>query len=299
MTNDGVCPICSGKNLEIYMEDEERIITFSVLGPSRIDVSPGRILRCLSCRFGFRQARPSDEDLGRLYEQLDMELYEAESQGRSRTARRQLKVVERYARPPGRILDIGCASGLFLRCAVNAGWEVEGIEPCDPLVRKAKEHLGAQARIHSSTLQVAPLARASFDVVTLWDVLEHVPDVIDFLNYAGSLLKSGRGYLFANVPDLDSIQARLLRSKWPLLLPEHLNYFNRESLRLCGAKAGLQWIGSFRRLANFSLRYILFRLQQHCIPGASFVFRSLENSGVKNLIVPVPLGEICGVWRSS
>jgi SAM-dependent methyltransferase len=284
--------------VEIYVEDQERVITPSALGPSRTDVSPGRILRCQSCRFGFRQARPNDEELGQLYVQLDSGLYETESQGRSTTARRQLKIIERYARHPGRVLDVGCASGLFLRCALDAGWHVEGIEPCEPLAEKARENLGAEARVHSSILQEARLPEASFDVVTLWDVLEHVPNPVAFLGFAGSLLKSG-GYLFANVPDIDSIQARVFGRRWPLLLPEHLNYFNSGSLRLCGTKADLQWSRSLRRPASFSLNYIFYRLEQHRVPGVSVSSGLIRALGIKDLTLPIPLGEICGVWRQA
>ena len=190
----------------------------------------------------------------------------------------------------------GCASGLFLRRAKDAGWEVEGIEPCEPLARKAQECLGAEARIHPTTLQTTPLPAGCFDVVTLWDVLEHVANPIAFLRHAGSLLKSG-GYLFANVPNLDSVQARVFGRKWPLLLPEHLNYFNTRSLQLCGTKADLHWTGSFQRPAMFSLSYILHRLEQHRIPGVSLSSGLIRALGIKDLMLPIPLGEICGVWR--
>jgi SAM-dependent methyltransferase len=291
-----VCPLCSAKALEVYLEDRGPALTLSALGPSRGDVSVGRILRCQSCHFAFRQTRPSDEQLTQLYEQLDIRLYESESEGRTRSARRQLPIVQRFVTPPGSVLDIGCASGLFLRCAMDAGWEVEGMEPCEALAQKARETLGPKARIHCTTLQAAQLPTTSFDVVTLWDVLEHVPEPTTFLRLAGSLLKSG-GYLFANVPDLDSIQARVLKSRWPLLLPEHLNYFNSTSLQMCGKKSGLQWVQSCQRSATFSLGYVLYRLQQHRIPGTPLVHRLVNSLGLGNFIIPVPSGEICGVWR--
>jgi SAM-dependent methyltransferase len=271
-------------------------MTLFALGPSRTELSPGKILRCRSCRFGFRQLRPSDEQLAQLYEQLDTKVYDLETKGRSRSATRQLKLVERYAKNRGRLLDVGCTSGLFLKRAMDAGWEVEGVEPCNAHCQKARALLGSHVRIHQTTLQGAQLRTSSFDVVTLWDVLEHVPNPIGFLSLAGSLLKP-RGFMFANVPNLDSIQGCLLGAKWPLLLPEHLNYFNRQSLRMCGMKAGLQWLGSFRRLANFSLGYIFFRLQQHRIPGVSLSYRCIRALEINDLILPIPLGEICGVWR--
>jgi SAM-dependent methyltransferase len=205
-------------------------------------------------------------------------------------------MVERYTHPPGRLLDVGCASGRFLRRAIDAGWKGEGVEPCETLVRKARQVLGSEAQVHFATLQAAPIAKAAFDVVTLWDVLEHVTDPIGFLGLVSSLLKPG-GLLFANVPNLDSIQARLLRSKWPLLLPEHLNYFNLNSLKKCSASSGLHWIDSCGRSAAFSLGYVFYRLRQHGVPGSSLAFRLVNKAGIRNLTIPVPLGEICGVWK--
>lgn len=198
---------------------------------------------------------------------------------------------------PGRILDIGCASGFFLQHAKEANWDIAGIEPSEVLYTKAREVLGPTAEIQCTTLQLSHLPLLSFDVVTLWDVLEHVPNPVDFLRLAGSFLKAG-GYLFANVPNLDSIQARILGRKWPLLLPEHLNYFKSNSLQMCGKKAGLRWVESCQRSAAFSLGYILYRLRQHRIAGTSLAHRLVNNLSISELIIPVPLGEICGVWWS-
>ena len=296
MISDGACPICSSTTVELYREDQGCMLTSTNLGPSRGEISSGRILRCVSCRFGFSQVRPNEKQLGQMYEHMEMGLYESESTGRSISALRQLKIVERYATPPRRLLDIGCASGLFLRRAIDAGWKGEGIEPCEPLVRRARQVLGSEARVHYATLQSASITEAAFDVVTLWDVLEHVSDPIGFLALAGSLLKRG-GVLFANVPNLDSIQARLLGAKWPLLLPEHFNYFNQNSLKMCGARSGLHWIDSCRRSAAFSLVYLFYRLRQHGVPGSSLAYRLVDNVRFRNLTISVPLGEICGVWK--
>lgn len=291
-----LCPLCGGKSFDVYTDESNQRMTPSALGPSRTELSPGKILRCRNCRFGFRQLRPSDEQLARLYKQLDTRVYDSEIEGRSRSAVGQLKIVQQYANNTGRLLDIGCASGLFLKCAVDAGWQAEGIEQSHTHCQTARRILDSNVQIHYSTLQGAHLPTASFDVVTLWDVLEHITDPIGFLDLAGSLLRPG-GFLFANVPNLDSIQARLLRSKWPLLLPEHLNYFNLDSLKICGARSGLHWIDSRRRAAGFSLGYVFYRLRQHGVPGSSLVFRLVNSVGIRNLTIRVPLGEICGVWK--
>jgi len=288
------CPLCASEDLETYSDDEDRKLAASDLGSSRQNVSHGKILRCRACRFGFRQSRPADDELSALYRKLDPKVYEKESQGRLNTAQRHLKIVQRYV-TGGRLLDVGCASGGFLSCAADAGWTVVGVEPAEVLCARAEEMLRGRGEVLCLTLQQANLPLSSFDALTLWDVLEHVPDPRAFLKHCASLLKPG-GYLFANVPDLDSLQARLLRERWPLLLAEHLNYFNRRSLNLCGELAALRWVKFGRRPASFSVEYVLYRLAQHGVPGASLSHKFAGKTFLGEICIPAFLGESYGVW---
>jgi len=289
------CPICESSHLEIYSTDEDKKLAATALGSSRQDVSHGKILRCRACRFGFCQTRPAEKELCSLYRELDSKVYERESRGRFKTAKRHLKIVQHYA-SGGKLLDVGCASGAFLRCAADAGWDVTGVEPAQVLYSKAKEKLADRGKVICATLQEASLPIACFNAVTLWDVLEHVPDPIEFMKTCGRLLKPG-GCLFVNVPDLDSLQARLLRERWPLLLAEHLNYFNRDSLNICAERAQLQWLHFGQRAASFSVEYILYRLAQHRVPTVAFIRKIFGGSALARISVPVFLGEIYGVWK--
>jgi SAM-dependent methyltransferase len=169
------------------------------------------------------------------------------------------------------------------------------VEPARGLCARARTILGGHGEVYCATLQKAALPESSFDVVTLWDVLEHVTDPVQFVRLCTALLKPG-GYLFANVPDLDSFQARVMGRRWPLLLPEHFNYFTRESLELCGKKAGLNLRAFGRRPAFFSLDYFLYRLWQHEIPGSTIARTLAKKLRADLLLIPVHLGETYGVW---
>jgi 2-polyprenyl-3-methyl-5-hydroxy-6-metoxy-1,4-benzoquinol methylase len=291
------CPLCSGEKIEIYISATGGALAADSLGSSRINVSYGKILRCRSCRFVFSEFRPADEELHTLYRAMDPTVYEKEMSGRRQTAERHLKMMERYI-STGNLVDVGCASGSFLAAAVAAGWVVTGVEPSKVLASHAKEALRGHGEVHCSTLQEANLVSASFDALTLWDVLEHVTDSVSFLGDCVRLLKPG-GYLFANVPDISSIQARLLGKRWPLLLAEHLNYFDRDTLKLCGEKAGLRWVAFNRRPASFTLEYILFRLSQHRIPASAFGHRMVQRNLLGNVNIPIYLGETFVVWTRS
>jgi SAM-dependent methyltransferase len=288
------CPLCASGDVETYSNGEDRTLAASDLGSSRKDVSHGRIVRCRTCRFGFRALRPAEEEISTLYRELDASVYEKESLGRAKTAKRHLRIVQRYTRT-GRLLDVGCASGAFLCSAADAGWSVVGVEPAEVLCAKARQLLGGRGEVLCSPLQHADLPPASFDALTLWDVLEHVPNPLAFMRHCMSLLKPS-GYLFANVPDLDSLQARFLGERWPLLLAEHLNYFNRGSLRLCGELAHLRLVELGRRPASFSLEYVFYRLAQHGIPGATLGHTIASRSLLNKICIPTFLGESYGVW---
>jgi SAM-dependent methyltransferase len=291
------CPLCSGGKIEIYIDAKGGPLAADALGSSRTNVTHGKILRCQSCRFVFSEFRPADEELHTLYRQMDPTVYEKEAPGRLKTAERHLKMVGRHI-SGGRLVDVGCASGSFLAVAAEAGWSVTGIEPSETLARHAKEALRGRGEVYCSTLQEANLARASFDALTLWDVLEHVTDPVSFLGDCAGLLKPG-GHLFANLPDISSIQARLLGERWPLLLAEHLNYFDRDTLRLCGEKVGLQWVAFDRRPASFTLEYILYRLSQHRIPASDLAYRMVQHNALGNVSLPIYLGETFAVWTRS
>jgi len=290
-----VCPVCGASETEVYFEDTHQILDPSAIGSSRMVISPGRILRCRRCRFGFREMRASTEQLHELYRQMDPKVYESESEGRNRTARRHLQIV-RLQVASGRLLDIGCASGLFLSHAVQTGWDVTGVEPNEKLCEQARERLEGRAELHCGTLQSVAL-EGKFQAITLWDVLEHVPDPNAFLLACCRLLHPN-GFLFLNVPDLDSPQARILKRRWPLLLPEHLNYFNRPSLRLCAEHAHLMPIRFGRRYAWFSMNYVAYRVAQHEILGAKILKQSA--SGILGrILLPIPLGELYSVLKIS
>jgi SAM-dependent methyltransferase len=281
----------------LFLAGEDHEIVPESVGSSRTLLSHGTILRCGACGLGFRRFRPRPDQLAQLYREADDAMYEAEVENRRRTALRHRRLVEKFAASPGSVLDGGCASGAFLRIMRDAGWKIAGVEPSASQFRRAVCALGEDAMIQQCTLEVARLG-AEFDVVTLWDVLEHVTEPREFLQCAASHLKAG-GLLVMNVPRIDSIMARLLGRRWPLLLPEHLNYFTLTSLKICGRAAGLQMIHAGQRPATFSLRYCLFRASQHHIPGASIGKNLSERLLLGDLCLPVWLGEAFAVFQKS
>jgi SAM-dependent methyltransferase len=291
------CPLCAGNNLKLYLKGSPHALDLSAFGSSRTELSCGTILRCANCSLAFTETRPSAEQLQGLYRNMDTAVYESETAGRVRTAQRHLKILHRYAAGPGRLLDVGCASGRFLDACARAGWSAVGIEPSEMLSAQARQLLAGRATVLAATLQDAALDRASFDAVTMWDVLEHVTDPAQFFQTALSLVKPG-GLIAANVPNLDSLPARVLGRRWPLLLPEHLNYFNPASLRTFGRHGDVTLEELGVRPVNFTLGYVFHRVSQHA-PQLSGLSARVSRSGLRNRVVPVWMGELYAIWRKA
>jgi len=289
-----ICPLCGGNEITIHIDAKGGTLAADALGSSRTTVEHGKVLRCQSCQFVFSEFRPADEELHTLYREMNPAVYEKEAPGRLKTAQRHLKKVQQHI-AGGNLVDVGCASGSFLKVAAEAGWNVTGVEPSEVLANLAKKMLDGSGTVYCATLQEANLPAHSFDALTLWDVLEHVTDPVAFLTSCADLLKPG-GYLFANLPDISSLQARVMGERWPLLLAEHLNYFDRKTLTRCGERAGLEWVAYSRRPATFTLGYVLYRLSQHRIPATGLAHRMVEDNALGSLSIPVYLGETFAVW---
>ena len=152
-----------------------------------------------------------------------------------------LDFMEQYRRPPGRLVDVGCGKGEFLRVAQSRGWSVTGVESSAPMAEFARKNTDAQ--VYCDPLAAVPIAEASADIVTLNMVLEHVDQPHRFLDVVCRWLRPG-GILFVEVPNMDSLMLacgrwyfRLRGLNWaphlsPLHPPYHSYGYNRRSLEV-------------------------------------------------------------------
>ncbi|MFO1326922.1 MAG: class I SAM-dependent methyltransferase [Rubrivivax sp.] len=166
--------------------------------------------------------------------------YVGQEAARRAHARRKLWALRHL--PPrlpraGRLLDVGCAAGFFLAEA-RAFYQVQGVELSEWSSAYARERLNLP--VFTGTLQQAALPAGHFDVVTLWDVIEHVPDPVPLLAEAARVLAPG-GRLVLSTGDWGSAYARRRGEHWHLMTPPwHLSFFTRDSLTQAAARAGLR-----------------------------------------------------------
>jgi len=149
----------------------------------------------------------------------------------------RVRFVKRLKRG-GALLDIGCASGHFLGCAAEAGFEVEGIEVSEYAVRQGRERLGLS--IEQGTIETVSFPSARFDVITMWHVFEHFADPVGSLQNAARWLKPD-GVLVVECPNSGSFDARKYGTEWAgWRIPYHLWHFTPKSLGKVFERAGFE-----------------------------------------------------------
>ncbi|MFH1539163.1 MAG: class I SAM-dependent methyltransferase, partial [bacterium] len=183
------------------------------------------ILRCDSCGFVFSDSPFTPEQLLDAYSQVVDERYTRERPARMATFRRSMDLIGRHAER-GRVLDVGCYTGFFLEVCRNRGWEVAGVEPSHWAVERARSR---GLDIFRGSLHEADFPEKHFDLITLWDVLEHFPNPREAVRLVNRLLRPG-GRLFLTTFDISSRPARLLGPRYPMLARAHVSYFSTETL---------------------------------------------------------------------
>ena len=235
MPEAATCWVCGGQSWRLFKEStlngnissEDFKITDARYGHT------GRIEECVGC--GFRQVTDVDSVL-KFYEALEDTAYDQGREQRGLQARKIIETVLRYKKG-GRLLDVGAASGILLEQAAQLGFEGEGVEPSRSLAKSAQE---AGLKVHLGTFP-HPAITGRYDVITLIDVIEHVPCPIPLLKDIGAHLKpDGVGVL--TTPDIRSLVARMLGARWWHLRVAHIGYFDRKTIRRALEAAGLELI---------------------------------------------------------
>jgi len=157
----------------------------------------------------------------------------------------------------GALLDMGCSSGAFLESLKSEPWNLHGIEMSPEAARTAEARSGAQVFV--GDILDAPFPRESFDVITCFDVLEHLYKPREVMARVGEWLKPG-GIFYVLVPNVDSAEARVFGSYWHgLEMPRHLFHYSPTSLKFLAELAGLREVSIETRrnpAVGTSLRYV-------------------------------------------
>ncbi len=253
-----------------------------------------QIVQCQNCGYVYANPRWSGEDILEAYTAVTDETYVQEREGRELTFRKHLHSLEkRVGKANGRsLLDIGAYIGVFVETATQAGWDACGVEPSEWAASMAQRQ-GLQV-IHG-TQDAVELVGKQFDVVTMWDVIEHVADPSGEIGKAYQLLKPG-GWLVVHTMDIDSLMAKLMKSRWPWLMDMHIHYFSQKTLRNMLEKNGFEVVASGAEGRYLRLNYLISRVEALSRPlgqFASWVVNGLRLGGVA---VPLNFGDLFTVY---
>jgi 2-polyprenyl-3-methyl-5-hydroxy-6-metoxy-1,4-benzoquinol methylase len=203
--------------------------------------------RCAGCGFVFRPADPDqlrDVYEGGAYEDREFATGYAVDETideRRRNARVRVRYVRRFA-SGGALLDVGAAGGAFVLEAGMSGFRARGIEPSPAFAAHARESLGVD--VTDGRLEDAQLEPGSLDVITLWHVLEHVPDPVAALAICAHALRPG-GLLVLEVPNLDSAMYSIMGTAWTHLDPQaHVSQFTPATLSDALTRSGLRVVAT-------------------------------------------------------
>jgi len=231
------------------------------------------------------------------YEEGSDELFVSQAKGRELTFERCLRVIERSRKgPPGRLLDIGTGSASFPYVARRRGWTVEACEPNRWLCEWARENY--QVPVQPGTVFEQQYPSRAFDLVTLWDVVEHTADPRKEVAEANRILKEG-GLLVINYPDIGSWIARVMGGTWVFLLDVHLYYFTRATMRRLLQGTGFEVVRVRPHYQQLGLGYILRRATPYVGTPARLAGRLFSALGMDDVQVPYWMGQTLVVARKA
>lgn len=248
------CPLCQGDHVSVFLTLHREKCPRSSYGVAH---QKQRIMKCERCRllFSDRAYRPVDALVyyGKEYHEKMSGSFDSDySAGTYRQFLRRLALIGLYV-GKGRILDIGCSTGCFLSLCKKAGFEVRGVEPSAEAVRICQEKVPAfEDAIENEDIEKSKILTAdTYDVITLWDVIEHIPSLENAIPKIMHSLKNN-GILAIRTPDSDSLffKIALFLKKmtfsgyedplYALFHADHFLYFNETALKYFAGKYHLE-----------------------------------------------------------
>ncbi len=248
------------------------------------------IVQCRQCSLIYANPRPDADALIDSYSAVVDPVYLEERLGREITFRRYLDHLDARVSLDGqkRLLDVGCHIGIFVEEARARGWDAWGVEPSRWAVAQAKAR---NLQVLQGTLADAPFPPDYFDVVTLWDVIEHLSDPMEELRRIARVIRPG-GWLCVHTMDVESFFARIMGRRWPWLMEMHLYYFSRNTLAAMLQRAGFRVIEVNARGRVLRLDYVASRLMPYSSRLAGVVRGVIQALGLAGRPIPVNFGDL-------
>ncbi len=268
------CIVCQSDNWSQWMSPKTQNFTASELYGAAAGISGTQsLIKCQSCQFIIEFPRLSDSEIIAGYKAAKNSGHDSQYIQRVKSFEKTLKRVQDFLPdPPAKVLDIGCAGGAFVEAAGNLGFASEGVEPAVDLVNSAKQR-GLMVR-EGTAETIRATSEKLFDIVSLWDVIEHVLDPEITLDAAIRLLATD-GVLIINIPDIGTPLARMAGKKNWWISSVHIYHFSSKHISVLLQRRGLKVVGKKMFFQTLTLGYLLEIATQMKIPFAKSVNKAL------------------------
>ncbi|PLW96612.1 MAG: methyltransferase [Marinilabiliales bacterium] len=277
------CPLCNSESIENSFDLKDHFLTKETFS----------VFQCKDCGFRFTNPRPEAEHLGSYYKSENYIAHSNTRKGiiagiyqvvRNFTIRRKVQMLAGKQRQ-GHILDIGCATGEFLNAFSKRGWKVSGIEPDSDAAEYASKNYGIDVYPES---EIEKFKDDTFDIVTMWHVLEHVEDFHKRIKEIKRVLRPG-GILTIAVPNPESADAVHYGHWWAAWdVPRHLSHFSQKNIsQLCESVYGFRHVNTVPML--FDSFYVSMLSEKYKGTSLGFLHGVIE--GLRSNIMASSSGE--------
>jgi SAM-dependent methyltransferase len=229
------CPVCGKERFMEFLKGKDFFLSGEEF----------TIVECAGCGFRFTNPRPYGKEISRYYDSPEYISHDAKKSSlfqsiyktlRKFSVRNKFSIIKKNSYGKS-ILDIGCGTGEFLNFCQKNNYTTTGIEPNEKARKYAAANFGLSVYDENS---LDSFQTDSFDVITMWHVLEHVHNINERLQLIARLLKSG-GILVVAVPECNSWDAINYKEFWAAYdLPRHLYHFTQVTLKRLVSKHGLE-----------------------------------------------------------
>lgn len=261
--------------------------------------SPAMYFRCADCSFIFQHPPPPPDDI-RSYADTEYNggLYQDYVRAREMKLehfRQRLAAIRSHI-ARGRLLDVGCSCGYFLEVAAADGYDVQGLEFSANAIAAAAPHIRPRI-LRARVEEISQEKAESYDLISAFDIVEHLEHPLDFLSHARRLLRPG-GRLVVSTPDAGHWLRPVMGVRWPMLQPmQHLSLFSRAALQVALTRAGFDAITITTAHKVLSCDYLIGQLRSlnpllyRILSGAAHVIPDRIRRGWYR----VNIGEMLGV----
>ena len=265
------CPWCDSENAHLHLKLKDEFL-------SKEDF---QILECEDCGLLYTTPRPDKDKIGEYYKSENYYSHQENKQGFIPKVYEKVKSINLKSKckmatkgmKVGKVLDIGCGVGDFLHKMETYGWKTTGIEPSEDAKNIARKRMNAEL---FSPEEIDKLESESFDLITMWHVLEHVDDLKTEIAELQRLLKKG-GRLVLALPNFKSHDGQFYKEKWAAYdIPRHLNHFCQQSIYNIFKNSELNQIETQKLVWDaYYISFMSEQYKQHSLPLIRGAWRGL------------------------